>query len=119
MTAKFPFAALALLITGFACILVSTDVDRWREQYEWLSQNWPWRMLGVFGGAAFFGGLIGIGFMFTSKTRMRVRLLAPVAGILAAQIGALILMAPGPIWRTIVGVVVLICTATLFRMDAE
>jgi hypothetical protein len=119
MSAKFPFAALALLMTGFACILVSTDMDRWRQQYEWLSEDWPWRMLGVFGGAAIFGGLIGIGFMFTSKTRWRVRLLAPVAGILAAEIGALILVAPGPIWRTIVAVVVLICTATIFRMGAE
>jgi hypothetical protein len=119
MRAKFPFASLALLITGFACLLVSTDVDRWREQYAWLSDKWPWRMIALFGGAAVFGALIGIGFMFASKSRWRARLLAPLAGILAAELGALILVAPGPIWRTIVGVVVLIGAATLFRIDAE
>jgi hypothetical protein len=119
MKAKFPIASLALLITGIACLLVSTDVDRWREQYVWLSQNWPWRMLGLFGGASVIGGLIGVGFMFTPKTNWAARLLAPVAGMLAAVMGALILVAPGPIWRTIVGVAVLLCTAALFRAGAE
>ena len=75
--------------------------------------------LGLFGGAAIFGALIGAGFMFTSKTRWGARLLAPLAGILAAEVGVLILVAPGPFWRTVMGVVVLICTATVFRIGAE
>jgi hypothetical protein len=119
MKAKFPIASLALLITGLASLLASTDIDRWGEQYAWLSKDWPWRVIGLFGGAAIFGALIGAGFMFTSKTSWRIRPLLPLAGILAAEIGVLILVSPGPIWRTIVAVLVLICTATLFRMGAE
>jgi hypothetical protein len=118
-TGNFPLAALALLITGFAALLACADVQRWREQYSWLSENWPWRLVGLFGGAAIFGGIIGAGFMFKSKMRWRARLLAPVAGILAGEIGALILVAPGPIWRTIFAVVVLLGTAVLFRLGAE
>ena len=118
MKTSFPLASLALLITCFAALLACTDLDRWREQYVWLSQDWPWRMVALFGGAAIFGGIVGTCFMFTSKVRWRTRLLAPVAGILAAEIGTLILVAPGPLWRTIFVVMVLISTAILFRLDA-
>jgi len=119
MKAKFPIASLALLITVFACLLASTDIQRWEEQYKWLSEDWPWRIVGLFGSAAIFGALIGAGFMFTSKGRWSARLLAPVAGMLAAQIAVLLLVAPGPMWRTIIAIVVLISTATLFRIGAE
>jgi hypothetical protein len=117
--AKFPLAALALLITGCACLLVSTDVDRWREQFVWLSENWPWRVLALFGGAAIFGALIGAALMFTSRAPWKLRFLAPIAGMLAAQFAVLVLVAPGPIWRTILGILVLISTATVFRLGAE
>ena len=119
MRTSFPLASLALLITCFAALLACTDLDRWREQYTWLSQNWPWRMVALFGGAAIFGAIIGIAFMFTSKVRWRTRMLAPVAAIFAAEIGTLILVAPGPLWRTIFAVMVLVITAILFRLDAE
>jgi len=119
MKSNFPLASLALLITVFASLLACTNIQRWREQYSWLSENWPWRLVALFGGAAIFGALIGIGFMFTSRMRWRARLLMPVAGILASEIGALILVAPGPIWRTIFAVVVLLGTAVLFRLGAE
>jgi drug/metabolite transporter (DMT)-like permease len=116
---NFPLASLALLITGFAALLACADVQRWRQQYSWLSEDWPWRLVGLFGGAAIFGGLIGAGFMFKSKKRWPIRLLAPVSGILAGEIGVLILVAPGPIWRTIFAVVVLLGTAVVFRLGAE
>jgi hypothetical protein len=119
MRTSFPLASLALLITCFAALLACTDIDRWREQYTWLSENWPWRMVALFGGAAVFGAVIGIGFMFASKVRLRTRMLAPVAGIMSAEIGTLILVAPGPLWRTIFVVMVLVSTAILFRLDAE
>jgi hypothetical protein len=119
MKSSFPFAALALLVTAFASLLVCADGDRWQQQYGWLSQQWPWRMLAVFGGAALFGGFIGLGYMLFSRASWRVRLMAPVAGILAGEIGILLLVAPGPIWRTIFAVSILVGTAVLFRLGAE
>ena len=119
MKSSYPFAALALLVTVFASLLVCADVERWRQQYTWLSEDWPWRLVALFGGAAVFGAIIGAGYIFTSRASWRVRLLAPLAGFLAAEIGVLILVAPGPIWRTIFAVLVLVGTAVLFRLGAE
>jgi hypothetical protein len=119
MKSSFPFAALALLVTVCASLLVCADAERWRQQYGWLSEDWPWRLLAVFGGAALFGAIVGIGFMFASRASWRVRFMAPIAGILAGQIGILLLIAPGPIWRTIFAVSILVGTAVLFRLGAE
>jgi hypothetical protein len=118
MKSSFPFASLALLITVIASLLVCVDIERWRVQYAWMTDK-PWRALAIIGGAALFGGLIGATFMFFSNLSWRARLLAPIAGILAAEIGVLILVAPGPIWRSIFAVGVLLCTAILFRLGAE
>jgi hypothetical protein len=73
----------------------------------------------VFGGAALFGGFVGMMFMFKAKMSWKSRMLAPIAGILAGEIGALILVAPGPIWRTTFAVLVLLLTAVIFRLGAE
>jgi hypothetical protein len=116
MKASFPLASLALLITGFAAFLACADVNRLREQYGWLSQDWPWRVVGLFGGAALFGAMIGSAFMLKYKARWRTRLLSP---LVAGLIGLLILVAPGPIWRTVFAVIVLLVTAILFRIGAE
>jgi hypothetical protein len=119
MKASFPFAALALLVTVFASLLACADVERWREQYIWLSEDWPWRLVALFGGAAIFGGIVGGLFMFSPNLSRRARMLAPIAGILAGEIGVLILAAPGPIWRTVFAVLVLLSTAIVFRLGAE
>jgi hypothetical protein len=118
MKSGFPFAALALLITAFACLMVCADADRMRQQYAWMSQN-QWITTAMFAGACMFGGLIGFVAMFFTKASWRVRMVAPIAGMLAAQVGLLILMAPGPIWRTIFAMLVLIGTSVLFRLGAE
>jgi hypothetical protein len=118
MKSSFPFASLALLITAFACLMVCADADRLRNEYAWLSQN-KWIMVAAFGGASLFGGLIGFIAMFFTRAPWRVRMIAPFAGMLAAEVGLLILMAPGPIWRTIFAMLVLIGTAVLFRLGAE
>ena len=117
--AGFPLAALALAITSLAVVLACSDAERWREQYEWLEADWPWRPIMLFGSAALLGGLIGIGYMFVSTARWRVRLFAPIAGVLAAQLGVLVLVAPGPMWRTIFAVTILLATAILFRLGTE
>lgn len=115
----YPLTSLALLVTMLACLLACTDLDRWREQYEWLKEEWPWRIVALFGGAGLFGGLIGVVYLFAASTSWRSGLLAVAAGVLAGEIGVLILVAPGPIWRTIFAVGVLVATAVIFRLDAE
>src|SRR5687767_12506910 len=111
--AGFPLASLALLITVFAAALACTDLNRWERQYAWLSQEWPWRLVGVVGGSAVFGGLIGITQLFFLASSGRTRWIAPLAGIVTGLIGALILIAPGPIWRTLFAISVMLVTAVL------
>lgn len=117
--AGFPLASLVLLITVLASLLACADLDRWRQQYWWISQNWPWRIVALFGGAGLIGALIGCAYLFVGGVSWRTRLLAPLAGIVAAQIGVLILVAPGSIWRTVFAVGVLLACTVLIRIGAE
>jgi hypothetical protein len=116
---SFPLASLALLVSVFAAALACTDVDRWQQQYAWLSQDWPWRLVALLGGVGLFGGLIGVVHMFVSAARGRARWIAPLAGVLAGQVGVLILVAPGPIWRTLFAIGVLLGTTIVLRLGAE
>jgi hypothetical protein len=116
---SFPFASLALLVTVLAAALACTDFDRLRAQYEWLSVSWPLRLVAVLGSAGLFGGLIGVAQIFLSGARGRARWVAPLAGLLAGQVGVLILLAPGPLWRTLFAVGVLLAATILFRLGAE
>src|SRR5262245_2384773 len=95
LRAGFPLASLVLLVTAFACLFASTNVELWREQLVWLKEDWPWRVVALFGGAAFVGLLIGCRYLFVGGVSWRTRLLAPLAGIMAGEIGVLILVAPG------------------------
>lgn len=115
----YPLASLALLVTLLACVFACTDLEQWGRQYEWLKEDWPWRLVALFGGAGLFGGLIGSVYVFVLSSTWRSGLLALAAGIVAGMLGALILVAPGPIWRTLVAVCVLMGTAVVFRLDAE
>jgi hypothetical protein len=117
--AGFPIAALALLITTCACLLVSADTKRLREQYLAISAIDSWLFIILVGVAGLIGGLVGLSALFFSRTSWRVRLLAPPAGILAGETGLFILLAPGPVWRTIFAVAVLLAAAILFRLDAD
>jgi hypothetical protein len=119
MRAGFPLASLVLLVTVLASLLACADVDRWREQYSWLADDWPWRLVALFGGAGLMGGLIGCAYLFVGGVSWRTRLLAPIAGIVAAQIGVLILVAPGSIWTTIFAVGVLLACTVIVRLGAE
>jgi hypothetical protein len=66
-----------------------------------------------------FGGLIGLAHVFFSPAAGRARWIAPFAGILAGQLGVLILVAPGPMWRTLFAITVLLGTTILLRLGAE
>jgi hypothetical protein len=117
--AGFPIASLALLVTVLAAALACTDLDRLQKQYVWLSINWPWRLVALLGGAGLFGGLIGVVQLFLSGARGRARWIAPLAGILAGWVGVVILLAPGPMWRTLFAIGVLLGATILFRLGAE
>jgi hypothetical protein len=116
---SFPLASLALLVTVFAAALACTDLSRWDRQYTWLSENWPWRLVALLGGVGLFGGLIGVAHLFLAGVKGRSRWVAPIAGVLAGEVGALILLAPGPLWRTLFAISVLLGTSILLRLGAE
>jgi hypothetical protein len=118
-TAGFPIASLALLITTCACLLASADIKRLREQYLLLSANGSWWFIILVAAAGLIGGLIGLISIFFSRTSWRVRLFAPPAGILAGETGLFILLAPGPIWRTVFAVSILLGAAIVLRLDAD
>jgi hypothetical protein len=117
--ANFPLASLALLVTVLAAALACADLERLQQQYAWLATDWPWRLVALLGGAGLFGGLIGVAQLFLSGARGRARWIAPLAGMLAGQVGALILVAPGPMWRTLFAIGVLLAATILFRLGAE
>jgi hypothetical protein len=115
----FPLASLGLLVTVFAAALACTDLNRWERQYAWLLEDWPWRLVALLGGVGFFGGLVGVAHVFFSPAAGRARWIAPIAGILAGLLGVLILVAPGPLWRTMFAIAVLLGTTILLRLGAE
>ena len=115
----FSLSSLALLVTVVAASFACLDLNRWNENYGWLSQNWPWRLVALLGLTGLFGGMLGVIHLFFLASSGRARWIAPLAGILAGQLGALILVAPGPIWRTLFAISVLLVTTVLLRAGAE
>jgi len=128
----FSLASLALLITVVATMLASADADLWQKQYAWLSVQsplmplaWFWIFVTVrpalllFGGAVILGALVGLVHWFLDDFRWRTLLIAPLSGALAGCIGMLILVAPGPFWRSLACIVVLLMTTNLLRIGAE
>ena len=73
---SFPLASLGLLVTVFAAALACTDLERWEQQYAWLSQDWPWRLVALLGGVGLFGGLIGLAHLFFFASMGRARWIA-------------------------------------------
>jgi hypothetical protein len=99
--------------------LASTDITRWHEQYRTLSADGSWWFVILVGAAGLIGGFIGLIGLIFSRTNWQVRLLAPLAGILAGETGLFIMLAPGPIWRTIFAVGILLGASVLCRLDAD
>jgi hypothetical protein len=115
----FPLASLVLLITVCACLLACIDVDRCRQQVNVLLESLDWSAAIVFGGAATVGGIVGLVFSLLRRLSWQSVLLAPVIGICAGEVGALILLAPSTFWRTILSVCVLLTTIALLKASAE
>jgi hypothetical protein len=115
----FSLAALGTLITVVATLLASADAERWQHQYAWLVSHGSWTLPALFGGAALVGGLIGLVHLLVDGFRWRTLLAAPLSGALAGCIGVLILVAPGPLWRSLASIVVLLVATNLLRLGAE
>jgi hypothetical protein len=115
----FPLASLVLLLTVCASLLVCIDIDRCRQQITTLSVSGNWASAIIFGGAAIVGALVGLIFAILRRLRWRSVLLAPIVGIGAGEVGALILVAPTAFWRTILSVVILLTTVIVLRSGAD
>ena len=68
---------------------------------------------------ALFGSFVGLIYLIAGRANWRARLRAPFAGLLAGLIGILLLLAPGPIWRTTFAVGVLLVASVVCRLGAE
>jgi hypothetical protein len=119
MRSNFPLASLALLVTVAACLLACTDAERLQMQFQMLTARGPLPAIFTFGGGALFGAFVGFVYLIAGRASWRARSLAPLAGLFAGMIGIMILLAPGPIWRTTFAVGVLLTAAVLFRLGAE
>jgi hypothetical protein len=115
----FPLAALALLVTAFACVLACIDMPRWRIQYAALEAAGAGRTAEVFVGAVMFGGIVGIFYSVRRRLGWRTLLTSPLIGGIAGAIGVVVLLAPGSLWRTVLAVAVLLASAVVFRWGAD
>ena len=128
----FSLASLAMLITVVAVMLASADAELWKKQYDWLATqgpvaplSWFWIFITVqpavllFGGGLILGALVGLVHWWADGFRWRTLVFATLGGALTGCIGILILVAPGPIWRSLACIVVLMMTINLLRLTAE
>ena len=115
----FSLASLALLVTACAVFLTAIDVDRCRQQ---LSRMWSTDssfVIGIFFAAAIVGGLIGFFRLFFAPFNLRLLLFAPLAGCLVGVVAILVLIAPGPLWRSILAILLLLATVNTLRLGSE
>ena len=75
-TGGFPLASLALLVTAIAIALACADLERWREQYAFLTARGPGPLIIFFVAAGFFGALIGLVHLFLHGFTWRSFLIA-------------------------------------------
>src|SRR3954468_6476474 len=86
----FPIAALGLLITVFACLLVCADIPRWNEQYRELTATGPWWLAILVAIAGTVGAMIGLVRALVSRSSWRMRVLAPLGGMIAGEVALLV-----------------------------
>ncbi len=115
----FSLASLVLLVTVLGVLLASADFRRGREEVVSLVIDGPWRLVALVVGAAIVGCLIGLIHMFVNGFSWRMLILSPFSGALAAELGLMILVAPGSPLQSLLAVVVVLGTTMLLRLDAE
>lgn len=115
----FSLAAMAMLVTTFMALFAASDIPRLRQQYAELTGNDYWQFIGLFVGAAIVGAAIGVLHLFVHGFSWRMLWFAPLSGALAAEVGMLILIAPGPLWRSLLAAGLLIGTTNLLRLGAD
>ena len=115
----FPLASVALLVTSLACLLVCVDVGRLRTQFAILSAGGLWQSVTFFGIVGAFGGIVGLIYVLRRSMSRRALVAAPAMGVLAGVAGALVMVAPGALWRTILAVSILLISVILIRLDTN
>jgi hypothetical protein len=101
LSGGFSLASLALLITVVAVLLVSMDLNQCYAQLAHLAQRDIWYIAGLFGGAVIVGSLVGMVRLCLDGFSWRKLFVAPLGGCLAGMVGVLIVVSPGPLWRTV------------------
>jgi hypothetical protein len=84
-----------------------------------LTASGPWWLALLIAVAGILGGIIGLVRALISRASWRMWVLAPLGGIVAGEVALFVLLAPGPVWRTIFATAVLIGASVLFRLDAD
>ena len=115
----FPLASLALLVSVFACLLACIDFGQLRKSLTQLRANNLGSLVAAVVAAGILGSVVGLGYLFGRRPSWKQRFLAPVAGIVAAEIGLMILLAPGAMWRTVFAICILLAAVALFRLNAD
>jgi hypothetical protein len=115
----FSLASLALFVTACAVFLTAIDVERCRRQLGQMWVNDSGMVVTMFVAAAIVGGVVGLARLLVSGFSWRMLVFAPLTGGLVGAAAVLILIAPGPLWRSLVAVGLLLATTNFLRLGAE
>jgi hypothetical protein len=115
----FSLSSLALLVTACAVFLTAIDIHFLSEQIERIWSREPLSLVLVFLGAALIGAIVGIVRLFVDGFSWRLLVFAPLVGCLVSVVAVLVLLAPGPLWRTLLAVGMLLAATNVLRLSAE
>jgi hypothetical protein len=119
VTGGFSLATLALLVTVCAVILTSVDIHRCQEQLSKFWETDQGFVVVVFALAGLVGGLIGFFRVIIDDFTWPMLFAAMVGGTLAGLAAVLILVAPGPLWRSLLAIGLLLATTNILRLGSE
>jgi hypothetical protein len=117
--AGFPLASLASMIAAFAVALVSIDFQEVAANYNWLIDEYGVPQFAPVLGMGLFGAIVGFLHLFAYKFRWGTLMIAVMSGAIAGQLGLVILLGQGPVWRTLLAIGVFLAATTVLRISAE
>jgi uncharacterized membrane protein len=115
----YSLASLALIVTVCVVFLASTDIRFYREL---LGRPWSRDLEDLLAGftiAAVCGSMVGLFCLFFTPFSWRKLYGGPMCGALAGVAAAMVLIAPAPLWRTLLAIVLLLATINLLRLGYD